>query len=46
MALLGESKCMEMIEKLTNQAKSALCGAFDDTKFLCDLADSMVTRRK
>ena len=46
MALLGESKCMEMIEKLTNQAKSALCGAFDDTKLLCDLADSMVTRRK
>lgn len=46
MALLGESQCMEMIEKLTNQAKSALCGAFDDTKFLCDLADSMVTRRK
>lgn len=46
MALLGESKCMEMIEKLTNQAKSALCGAFDDTRFLCDLADSMVTRRK
>lgn len=46
MALLGESKCMEMIEKLTNQAKSALCGAFDYTKFLCDLADSMVTRRK
>ena len=46
MALLGESKCMEMIEKPTNQAKSALCGAFDDTKFLCDLADSMVTRRK
>lgn len=46
MALLGESKCMKMIEKLTNQAKSALCGAFDDTKFLCDLADSMVTRRK
>ena len=46
MALLGEERCMEMIEKLTNQAKSALCGAFDDTKFLCDLADSMVTRRK
>lgn len=46
MALLGEERCMEMIEKLTNQAKSALCGTFDDTKFLCDLADSMVTRRK
>ena len=46
MALLGESKCMEMVEKLTNQAKSALCGTCNDTKFLCDLADSMVTRRK
>ena len=46
MALLGESKCMEMVEKLTNQAKSALCGTFNDTKFLCDLANSMVTRRK
>lgn len=46
MALLGESKCMEMVEKLTNKAKSALCGTFNDTKFLCDLADSMVTRRK
>lgn len=46
MALLGESKCMEMVEKLTNQAKSALCGTFNDTKFLCNLADSMVTRRK
>lgn len=46
MALLGEERCMEMVEKLTNKAKSALCGTFDDTKFLCDLADSMVTRRK
>ena len=44
MALLGEKKCMEMIEKLTQQAKNALEGAFEDTKFLCDLADSMVTR--
>lgn len=44
MALLGEERCMEMVEKLTNKAKSALCGTFDDTKFLCDLADSMVTR--
>lgn len=46
MALLGEERCMEMVEKLTNKAKSALCGTFNDTKFLCDLADSMVTRRK
>lgn len=44
MALLGEKKCMEMIEKLTQQAKNAIEGAFEDTKFLCELADSMVTR--
>ena len=46
MALLGEERCMEMVGTLTNKAKSALCGTFNDTKFLCDLADSMVTRRK
>lgn len=46
MALLGEERCMVMVENLTNKAKSALCGTFNDTKFLCDLADSMVTRRK
>lgn len=45
MALLGEDKCMQMIEKLTNQAKNAIAGAFEDTKFLCELADSMVTRK-
>ena len=46
MALLGEERCMEMVENLTNKTKSALCGTFNDTKFLCDLADSRVTRRK
>ena len=45
MALLGEDKCMKMIEKLTDQAKKALSGAFEDTKFLGELADSMVTRK-
>lgn len=45
MALLGEDKCMQMIEKLTDQAKNAVEGAFEDTKFLCELADSMVTRK-
>lgn len=45
MALLGEDKCMQMIEKLTDQAKNAIAGAFEDTKFLCELADSMVTRK-
>ena len=32
MALLGEERCMEMVEKLTNKAKSALCGTFDEKK--------------
>lgn len=45
MTLLGEYKCMQMIEKLTDQAKNAIAGAFEDTKFLCELADSMVTRK-
>ena len=45
MTLLGEDKCMQMIEKLTDQAKNAIAGAFEDTKFLCELADSMVTRK-
>lgn len=45
MTLLGEYKCMQMIEKLTDQAKNAVAGAFEDTKFLCKLADSMVTRK-
>lgn len=45
MTLLGEYKCMQMIKKLTDQAKNAVAGAFEDTKFLCELADSMVTRK-
>lgn len=44
MALYGADHCMKMIEKLTEQAKSVLNEAFDDTEFLCELADSMVTR--
>ena len=44
MALYGEERCMEMIRRLTESAKSALSGAFSDTAFLFDLADSMVTR--
>ena len=44
MALYGAERCMKMIEKLTEVAKAALNEAFDDTAFLCDLADSMVNR--
>ena len=46
MALLGEEKCMELIVRLTEQAKAALGEAFTDTAFLCELADSMVSRLK
>ena len=44
MALYGAERCMEMIKKLTENAKAVLNEAFDDTAFLCELADSMVTR--
>ena len=44
MALLGAERCMEMIQRLTQNAKRVLTTAFDDTQLLCELADSMVTR--
>lgn len=44
MALYGQERCMKMIRRLTESAKSSLGGAFTDTDFLCGLADSMVTR--
>ncbi|MDO4815380.1 MAG: polyprenyl synthetase family protein [Bacillota bacterium] len=44
MALLGYEKCLDMIEKLTTAAKHSLCQGFDDTDFLCTLADNLVTR--
>ena len=44
MALYGQERCMQMIRKLTESAKSSLGAAFTDTDFLCGLADSMVTR--
>ena len=44
MALYGQERCMQMIRRLTEAAKSSLGAAFTDTDFLCGLADSMVTR--
>lgn len=44
MALYGAEKCAAMVEKLTQHAKDTLCRAFSDTDFLCELADSLVTR--
>lgn len=45
MTIYGETRCMQMITRLTEAAKAALDGEFSDTAFLCDLADSMVTRK-
>ena len=45
MALYGEEKCAEMVNKLTETAKQALRECFDNCDFLCELADSMATRR-
>ena len=45
MALYGAEKCAQMVEKLTERAKEILCGSFEDTEFLCALADSLARRR-
>ena len=44
MALLGSEKCADMVDRLTQYAKTALKGAFEDTDFLCHLADSLASR--
>ncbi len=44
MALFGAERCAQMIETLTARAKSVLAEAFEDTAFLCALADSMAVR--
>lgn len=46
MALMGEDGCRKTIDNLTSFAKSVLDEAFDDTAFLCDLADQLATRNK
>ena len=46
MALFGQEKCNDMIARLTDFAKTALREEFDDTVFLCALADSLATRNK
>jgi len=44
MALYGAERCAQMIDSLTARAKQVLRGAFEDTAFLCELADSMAVR--
>ena len=45
MALFGAERCARMVERLTARAKDVLRGVYDDTGFLCSLADSMAVRR-
>ena len=44
MALYGQEKCMQMVNKITEYAKQTLKAAFSDTDMLCALADSLVNR--
>ncbi len=44
MTALGAAECEKTVQRLTEDAKAALRAAFDDTDFLCELADSLVTR--
>jgi len=44
MALLGEAECRRRVKTLTDQAKAILQSSFDDTAFLCELADMLAER--
>lgn len=44
MALYGPEKCTDMVMKITMFAKMMIMQNFNDTQFMCDLADSLVTR--
>ncbi len=44
MVLLGKEGCEKTIARLTAYAKERLTGAFSDTAFLCELADSLSVR--
>ena len=44
MALYGAERCAQMIDNLTARAKDVLRESFEDTAFLCALADSMAVR--
>ena len=42
--LRGLDGCRKTVDKLTAAAKTILSDAFDDTQFLCELADSLANR--
>ena len=46
MVLLGPEGCEKTVNELTTAAKSILSEAFEDTAFLCALADELAVREK
>ena len=46
MTLMGRENCEKAVEELTQSAKGILCETFDDTTFLCALADALSAREK
>lgn len=44
MVLCGQKECERRIARLTDFAKKALCETYDDTAFLCALADKLAGR--
>ena len=45
MVLMGEEGCCQTVQRLTEFAKNVLREAFDDTAFLCAMADSLADRK-
>lgn len=45
MALLGQSECARRVRRLTDYAKSVVADVFEDTSYLCALAESLAERR-
>jgi geranylgeranyl diphosphate synthase type II len=46
MALMGKDGCEKAVRELTQFAKTILGEAFEDTAFLCALADALSVRVK
>ena len=44
--LKGVEKCEQLVEELTEKAKESLRGRFENSEFLCWLADQLVRREK
>lgn len=45
MVLYGQEECARIVKKLTDYAKTVLNGIFENTEFLCRLADSLAERK-